>query len=219
MLLQLALLLHQLGQRLHRVLQQRYASHTNHTTTRLTFAGAPTCHATHRLHLLHHLLHACLVRLDGVREQRDYASRLSPPPTRIVLPERVLRLVQIERRRVGDDHAVVVARQQVVHQRLRLTRLALTHLIVRRVLQCRHQVDVAVQKNQQWVAETRALVPLDVREQADSGFLPISGMREITTIWSRMREDSVEAIMLAAPLGEQRMVGMAESDMTRESSS
>lgn len=44
-------------------------------------------------------------------------------------------------------------------------------------------------------------------------------MREIATIWSRMREDSVEAIMLAAPLGEQRMVGMAESDMTRESSS
>lgn len=87
------------------------------------------------------------------------------------------------------------------------------------MLQCRHQVDVAVQKNQQWVAETRTLVPLDVREQADSGFLPISGMREIATIWSRMREDSVEAIMLAAPLGEQRMVGMAESDMTRESSS
>ena len=44
-------------------------------------------------------------------------------------------------------------------------------------------------------------------------------MREIATLWSRMREDSVEAIMLAAPLGEQRMVGMAESDMTRESSS
>lgn len=87
------------------------------------------------------------------------------------------------------------------------------------MLQRRHQVDIAVQENQQWVAETRTLVPLDVREQADSGFLPISGMHEIATIWSRMREESVEAIMLAAPLGEQRMVGMVESDMTSESSS
>ena len=39
------------------------------------------------------------------------------------------------------------------------------------------------------------------------------------TIWSRINEDNEDAIILAAPFGEQRIVGTADMETTKDSNS
>ena len=39
------------------------------------------------------------------------------------------------------------------------------------------------------------------------------------TIWSRINEDKEDAIILAAPFGEQRIVGTADMETTKDSNS
>ena len=83
------------------------------------------------------------------------------------------------------------------------------------VFQRRHKVHVSIQQHQKRMAKARALVALRVLQQVHSRLLAMSRFPQEYDLVADQRG----AIMLAAPLGEQRMVGMADSDMTRESSS
>lgn len=68
------------------------------------------------------------------------------------------------------------------------------------------------------MTKTRTSIDFILLENTHVRFLMIIN-DERNTIWSRIREEREEAIILAAPLGEQRIVGTADMDTTRERSS
>ena len=78
-------------------------------------------HASDLVDPLDDLLKARGVGLDGLREEGVYSVG-AKRRTGIVVPELVLVLIEVEGAGVGDDEAVVLAGQQVIHQGLLITR-------------------------------------------------------------------------------------------------
>lgn len=89
---------------------------------------------------------------------------------------------------------------------------------MRGMLKRRDQIHVSIQNDEQRMAKTRPFIHFVLLEEVDSRFLE-SILCVESTNWSRINAESVEAIMLAAPPFEQRIVGTAAIEITRESSS
>lgn len=81
-----------------------------------------------------------------------------------------------------------------------------------------NEVNITIQNNHERVTKTRTSICFVLLENVHVRFLIIRN-EESCTIWSRMNEEREEAIILAAPLGEHRIVGTADIETTRERSS